>query len=1332
MAIAEPTVRRRRWVRRLAPASSGVLLVALVASTQVAAAPAASTADQDEPGTQQSAGRQVAADSKRITLLTGDVVAVASTAGRRPAVEVVEDAPPVGDVSVVRLDRDVYAIPGVAVRMLANDELDRELFNVSRLVRDGYADAQTSELPVIVTYGSEVAERRLLRSESPDGSQRTGELESADAAAIAVRKKRSEAFWADVTREDATADGPALQAAPGVEKIWLDRKVTASLDVSRVTVGADRAAAAGFDGTGQTVAVLDTGIDDSHPDLAGKVVAERSFIEGSDPGDRYGHGTHVASIIAGTGAASDGQYVGVAPEANLINGKVLNDNGDGLWSDIIAGMEWAASQSDVINMSLGGDPSDGQDPISQALNEISERTGALFVTAAGNEYRARQSVLTPAAADAALAVGATTKDGRATDYFSSVGPRMHDWAIKPEISAPGGGIVAAKAGTDGYVAFNGTSMAAPHVAASAALLLQQHPDWTGQQLRDALTSTANPTESDPIWWQGAGVVDVGTAVSQDVHATGTLNLGVDAHPQEPGDTLDGTLTYTNGGDEPVTLHLSDRWTQAPDDFGRGQTAWTPPDGAITVSPATVTVPAGGTATVTVTANTHEVPHGSFYGRITGTSADGATTVRTTLGFTRDVERHQLSLPATDRAGVPAHTTAWSFGLLEGLDRDTFHWVTWDQGTSMIGGVPPSGLPTGRYSFIGWVSEFGEAPWYPLESYTLLAEPEIELDRDRQFFLDARQAGHLDVKTQRPSQYRDGATILTRTSSAGSTVVWPHVSGSGQQNVDDVHLLGSQTTATTGSFRLDRTIIRTAPPITLRFGRHQVNAAYPTPLSETPCPSRAVNADCVPRFPSRVHGSLVDVGRGTPADIDRAEAAVGGLAGRYALLRPGPDDVGHGDVGFSAATYLDEVAARLGEAGVAGIVHVPPEDGVYPSYLQDVAGPPVAGLSVEDGRRLLGELRNGQIRFQLRGEFPSPYRYNLVVSRTGNLPNGIDHQPRDASLAQVDARYHGDTPGEWYGVGTVPASAAFAPVLGTPELVRGRTSRTEYYTPGVPWFAITAQNSERSDVRDHQFDTTFYEGQRVRHDIGAGPWVPGQYVGRFDGFGASAEYFMSVGPSDSDGYWLRSAFGLFNSQGKSSNDHMQVARWTYTGDARCVAGCRQQLAHNASRVDAILADGDSPVFTVESDVEVMPGPNTTPLSTRTHTEWTVHAELDPDQRLEQPAVLLDWAVDSGLDNVVPRQRPHVVRLTPGYSTYYDGDHGPFSVVLWATFDDGQSWVRADRTRVEAGEIAKLRVRVPRQGQTNGFVGYRAVVTDSAGNAIDQTVIRAARTIPPEAG
>ncbi|WP_171074943.1 S8 family serine peptidase [Nonomuraea basaltis] len=209
-------------------------------------------------------------------------------------------------------------------------------------------------------------------------------------------------------------------------------------------IGAPAAWEQGLTGKGVTVAVLDTGIATDHPDLSGKIIKSQDFSGKGSVEDGNGHGTHVASVVAGSGAASDGRYRGVAPDASLAVGKVLDDTGTGTSDSIIAGMQWAAAdaRAKVVNMSLGGYRTDGTDPMSEAVNALTREYGTLFVAATGNDG-ADEWVAAPAAADEALAVGSVSKSD-VLSPFSNRGPRAGDGAAKPDLVAPGEGIVAAR------------------------------------------------------------------------------------------------------------------------------------------------------------------------------------------------------------------------------------------------------------------------------------------------------------------------------------------------------------------------------------------------------------------------------------------------------------------------------------------------------------------------------------------------------------------------------------------------------------------------------------------------------------------------------------------------------------------------------------------------------------------------------------------------------------------------------------------------------------------------------------------------------------------------
>ncbi|MFG2639585.1 S8 family serine peptidase [Streptomyces sp. NPDC048370] len=346
-----------------------------------------------------------------------------------------------------------------------------------------------------------------------------------------VRKPEAATAWHGFLA--GTGSGTSRTAASG--KLWLDAKVAASLDRSVAMTGAPEAWRKGLDGKGVKVAVLDTGYAPEHPDLKNKVTAEQNFTWDESVADRNGHGTHVASTVAGSGAASQGRYKGVAPGAQLLVGKVLDGGRSGYLSWILEGMEWAAAQdADIVSMSLGSNlPSDGGDPLSQAVETLSAGGGPLFVVAAGNDGAPR-TIGSPAAAPSALTGGSVTKEG-AMSPFSSRGPAVADGGVKPEITAAGSAITAARAaGTLGdaadsefYATISGTSMATPHVSGAAAILKQRHPDWDARQLKAALVATADPVDDAGVYEQGSGSVDVPGALASRVTATPAA-VGVDA------------------------------------------------------------------------------------------------------------------------------------------------------------------------------------------------------------------------------------------------------------------------------------------------------------------------------------------------------------------------------------------------------------------------------------------------------------------------------------------------------------------------------------------------------------------------------------------------------------------------------------------------------------------------------------------------------------------------------------------------------------------------------------------------------------------------------------
>jgi subtilisin family serine protease len=317
----------------------------------------------------------------------------------------------------------------------------------------------------------------------------------------------------------------ALSQDPTVDFIWPDLPVHTWLNQSVPHINVPQVWDLGFQGEGMKIGVVDTGVDPTHPDFAGRIAAKTSFV-GGDGTDDNGHGTHVCSIAAGSGAASEGKYRGVAPAASLYVAKVLDANGSGSTSGVMAGVEWAVDQGvNVINLSLGSDGAcDGTDALSTLCDQAVQQHGVVVCVAAGNAGPAAGTVGSPGCARWVITVGAAD-DSDVIASFSSRGPTA-DGRIKPDILFPGVNIVAAQAaGTSlgpvvapHYIRLSGTSMATPHATGSAALLLQAKPDLTPNQVKWVLLTSAVDL-GQPANSQGSGRADVLAAYQKAISGT---------------------------------------------------------------------------------------------------------------------------------------------------------------------------------------------------------------------------------------------------------------------------------------------------------------------------------------------------------------------------------------------------------------------------------------------------------------------------------------------------------------------------------------------------------------------------------------------------------------------------------------------------------------------------------------------------------------------------------------------------------------------------------------------------------------------------------------------
>ncbi|MFF3378541.1 S8 family serine peptidase [Streptomyces sp. NPDC002680] len=725
--------------------ASTALLLAGVPGAEAQDTSGASTVSTAEAGAGEAAGSGKA--MKTVTLVTGDQVMV-DGAGKVTGVVRAEGRERV-PFSVRVVDGHTRVVPGDAELLLAQGRLDARLFDVTQLVADGYDDAGRADVPLIVTFKGKKAP-----SMSPftgAGAKIGRALPVVNGKAMRPVKKRGSEFWNAVTGDN-TEGAAEFTASTAVEKLWLDGRRKASLDKSVPQIGAPTAWAAGYDGTGTKVAVLDTGVDTTHADLTDQVIAEQDFTgSASGPADKFGHGTHVASITAGTGAKSGGKYKGVAPGAKILNGKVLDDDGWGSDSGIIAGMEWAVAQgADVVNLSLGGTDMPGIDPMEETVNRLSAESDTLFVIAAGNEGEYGESTVgSPGSADAALTVGAVDKADALAD-FSSRGPRVGDGGVKPDLTAPGAAITAAAAAgskleeyypsdVPGYLTLDGTSMATPHVAGAAAILAQQHPDWSGERIKAVLTGSAKPGAYSSFQ-QGTGRTDLVRALEQGVVTEQKpLDFGLQQWPHGDDTPTTKEVTYRNLGTEPVTLDLS---VDALSVDGKPAA-----EGMFEVSPKQLTVPAGGEASASVTADTRAgTTDGSFGGSVQATSADGKVQVRTAVGVEREVESYDLTIKHLDENGEPIGDAATS---ISAIHSDFYADLADEQDGELTVRVPK-----GVYTLNGVIH-----PSYESAEHAILVQPMMNLDKDTTVTIDARQARPVKVTVPDAAAKNTEASVL---------------------------------------------------------------------------------------------------------------------------------------------------------------------------------------------------------------------------------------------------------------------------------------------------------------------------------------------------------------------------------------------------------------------------------------------------------------------------------------------------------------------------------------------------------------------------------------------
>ncbi|MCF3123080.1 S8 family serine peptidase [Streptomyces arenae] len=1217
-----------------APARRRASLVA-AAGLAFALLPAGQNATADDSGGSPGDAPATAAAraARTVTLITGDKVTVTGLPGGKQAVTVDRPAGASGAVRTQVSGGHVTVVPDEARSRLRSGALDARLFDVTELLWQGFGEDRGGRgLPLIVTYDPKARAARQL----PSGVEKVRSLKSV--GGVAVTAEKPGALWRSVRG-----------GGSGIEKVWLDGRVEADLAQSNEQIGTPEAWEAGLTGKGVKVAVLDTGVDAEHPDLKGRVTASKSFIAGEEVADRNGHGTHVASTVGGSGAASDGnKEKGVAPGASLAVGKVLSDEGFGSESEIIAGMEWAAKDIDakIVSMSLGSqEASDGTDPMAAAVNSLSEETGALFVVAAGNTG-APSSIGSPGAADSALTIGAVDSADEAA-YFTSQGPRAGDHALKPDLSAPGVDILAARSrltGGDGfYTEMSGTSMATPHVAGVAALLAEKHPDWPGARIKDALMSGSKQLDAS-AYALGAGRVSVPDVLDADVTATGSLDLGFYGWPYDDNKPVDKTLTYTNSADKAVELSLAVQGGA---------------EGVVALADTTLTVPAHGTASTTVTGDGAKAPVGNTSGAVVA-SAGGKKVAHTAFGLVKEEERYTLTVHVKDRDGAASPADL----VVQQLAKDTepFPAAVGDSGTLELRMKP------GTYALSTFLDVHGAKGKDSL-GLGFLTDPQITLDRDREITLDGRQLREIRADVDRRTETRQLLMEYDRKAGGADML------GAVQVPVKYDSVFAAPTKKVTeGSFEY-RTVWRLGKPLVDVKGLGEAVAQPGGTIAE-----------------GRHAWALVDAGDGTPAayagkDV-RGKAVV---VRRTDAVTPARLGQAAQDAGAAALFVTDDQPGRLNAWFGTD------DNGDRP--LQ------IATVDAVDGARLLAAAKAGR-KAQSTGTLNTPYVYDLSEGHKGAVPKDLTYEPGKRELAVLDTRFHAVKPAQG-GEYRYSITDAFPVGIGFQEKIDYPVERTEYVSMGAGQKWHESVSTGPGALEERSGLVAYRGGERTGLD-----WfkpVLHPWLGTGLGWGQQRrgnDLEFNV-PGWGDSGPDHTGFGdVWNEESMTQTSEVFVDG--VSADRRKSSGVYVWDADPAERTYKVVTD-----TTLD--------PARWSLATKGHAEWTFRSKETPaDKKTFLPLLNLGFDVDTDLSGAVRAGRSVDVGI---FSEYVKGAPGTGTIgggALSVSYDEGKTWKTVSLDRDGRKAAWQGEVKVPRGAKS---VSLRASAKDDRGGSVVQEVIRA---------
>ncbi|MGW3661333.1 S8 family serine peptidase, partial [Streptomyces sp. NPDC005151] len=932
-----------------------------------------------------------------------------------------------------------------------------------------------------------------------------------------------------------------------------------------------------------------------------------------------------------------------------------------------AGMQWAVDQkADVVSMSLGSaTPGDCTDPMSIAAEELSQSKNTLFVIAAGNLGPASNTVSSPGCAPSALTVGAVDRDD-STARFSSRGPVIGSHTLKPEIAAPGVAISAAAAGGRGVYAYqtmSGTSMATPHVAGAAAIVKQRHPEWTAQQIKAALVSSAKSDIPGDVRETGGGRLDVKAAIDTTVVGAPAVQGGTFNWPQDKTDRTTVDVPYTNSATEPVKLSLKVQGVTGNDGSAvRSSIA--------KLDASSVTVPAGATVKVPLqidpTAQLKAAQYGDVTGRVLATGADGVK-VSTPFSLYVGAETVTLRVKLVDRTGKPATGSS----SLDVIGTDTARGERRFNGgaADQVYQVRP-----GAYFVSSFIMspDLKDATGRFVESVGYLARPQLNVTKDTTLVLDARKAHRIQVRTEdRASENRSTTLAFGRSWDD----VWLH-SGSitGSRFVKN-YLVDIQGRASDGDFEFDSAWRAYAPQI------EKLSVVGGAELHPRVAGTGFANLD------GTGEAALVDAGTGTPGELESA-----GVSGKIALVKVADD-------GFMGTQALNAKAA-----GAKAVIAYRPSAGPWRPSVGFGTGPlPLLGIEASEADALKAALAAGPVKLSWKATAASPFIYNLAFPETGPITSDRTYKVSDSKLGKSTATYEAMGVAADY-VDTMiidrPYGGRYSAAFDT-VAVPGK--RTEYYSAGdTVWTRALSSSPPWGEFMVDQ-SRTYTAGSKRTESWYRGipaPAAPRDTAGKVQLAAERQDNLIGVAP----GFW-------------SDTEHAGVqGDFGDIGKMRLTSGGKV-LGTSTSPFGVFTVPAEDAAYELTMNTSKIGAPAAVwKRSTSIETTWKFRSERDENVYSQGiPLLFPGYDLDTDGLKTLPAKDGQTIGLSvTGHAGYTPGKLVAAKVSY--SYDGGETWTQA----TTAQQDGRWTATVNHAGADGKPVTLKTELTDANGNSVIQTV------------